>query len=48
MSEAPADISIEFMLEQIAKETIAAEKMKNLEAKRDTHARAGDSRWLPR
>lgn len=47
MSEAPADISVEHMLEQIAKETIAAEKMKNLEAKRDM-GRAGDSRWLPR
>ncbi|KAJ3540869.1 hypothetical protein NMY22_g4125 [Coprinellus aureogranulatus] len=49
MSEAPADISFEHMLEQIAKETIAAEKMKNLEAKRERDTgRAGDSRWLPR
>jgi hypothetical protein len=47
MSGAPADISGEHMLEQIAKETIAAEKMKNLEAKRDV-GRVGDSRWLPR
>ena len=35
MSEAPAEISVESMLEQTAKELIAIEKMKGLEVKRE-------------
>ena len=35
MSEAPAEISAESILEQTAKELIATEKMKGLEVKRE-------------
>ncbi|KAF5315600.1 hypothetical protein D9611_004713 [Ephemerocybe angulata] len=35
MAEAPVETGLEHMLEQVAKEIVATEKMKNIEAKRD-------------
>ena len=35
LSEAPAEVSVESILEQTAKELIATEKMKGLEIKRE-------------